>query len=85
MGQKRLKLLNRARELRADHPGVLKQLAIAHVDAHYQYETALPLLQRYVELRPKDPFGYFFLGYLHLVCGNYQNLIILFIFLENVS
>lgn len=67
MGQKRLKLLNRARELRADHPGVLKQLAIAHVDAHYQYETALPLLQRYVELRPKDPFGYFFLGYLHLM------------------
>ena len=67
MGQKRLKLLNRARELRPDHPDVLKQLAIAHVDAHYQYETALPLLQRYVELRPKDPFGYFFLGYLHLM------------------
>ena len=54
MGQKRLELLNRAKELRADHPGVLKQLAIAHVDAHYQYETALPLLQRYVELCPLE-------------------------------
>ena len=67
MGQKRLKLLNRARELRPDHPGVLKHLAIAHVDAHYQYDTALPLLQRYVGLRPEDPFGHFFLGYLHLM------------------
>ena len=67
MGQKRLRLLNKAKELRPDHPGVLKHLAIAHVDAHYQYETALPLLERYVKLRPEDPFGHFFLGYLHLM------------------
>jgi cytochrome c-type biogenesis protein CcmH/NrfG len=46
---------------------VLKFLAIAHVDAHYQYETALPFMQRYVELRPQDSFGHFFLGYLYLM------------------
>lgn len=67
MGQKRLDLLNRARSLRPDHPDVLKHLAIAHVDAHYQYETALPLIQSYVYLRPEDPFGHFFLGYLQLM------------------
>ncbi|MGI9537343.1 MAG: TPM domain-containing protein [Desulfocapsaceae bacterium] len=77
MGQKRLKLLNKARELQPDHPGVLKYLAIAHVDAHYQYETALPLLQRYVELRPEDPFGYFFLGYLHLMINQPEQAIAL--------
>ncbi len=67
MGQKRLRFLNRARTIQPDHPEVLKFLAIAHVDGHYQYETALPLMQRYVELRAEDSFGYFFLGYLYLM------------------
>ena len=67
MGQKRLSFLNRARTLQPDHPEVLKFLAIAHVDGHYQYETALPLMQRYVELRAEDSFGHFFLGYLYLM------------------
>ena len=67
MGQKRLSFLNRARSMRPDHPDVLKFLAIAHVDSNYQYETALPLLQRYVELRGEDSFGYFFLGYIYLM------------------
>jgi len=67
MGQQRFDLLNQAGELAPDHPGVLKFLAVAHVDGHYQYETALPLMQRYIQLRPEDPFGFFFLGYLYLM------------------
>jgi tetratricopeptide (TPR) repeat protein len=67
MGQKRLSFLNRARSMQPDNPDVLKFLAVAHVDSHYQYETALPLMQRYVELRPEDSFGHFFLGYLYLM------------------
>ncbi len=72
MGQQRFELLNRARKLQPDHPGVLKFLAIAHVDGHYQYETALPLMERYVQLRPEEPFGYFFLGYLLLMTGRQE-------------
>ena len=67
MGQKRISFLNRARRLQPDHPEVLKYLAIAHVDGHYQYETALPFMQRYVELRSEDDFGHFYLGYLYLM------------------
>lgn len=67
MGQKRISFLNRARSMQPDHPDVLKFLAIAHVDGHYQYETALPLMQRYVALRSEDGFGHFFLGYLYLM------------------
>ena len=67
MGNKRISFLNRARTMQPDHPDVLKFLAIAHVDGHYQYETALALMQRYVELRPEDSFGHFFVGYLYLM------------------
>ncbi|MEJ2057098.1 MAG: TPM domain-containing protein [Desulfofustis sp.] len=67
MGQQRFAMLNRARKLQPDHPGVLKFLAVAQVDGHYQYETALALMQRYVQLRPEEPFGHFFLGYLYLM------------------
>ncbi|NNF45323.1 MAG: hypothetical protein HKN69_01005 [Desulfofustis sp.] len=67
MGQKRISFLNKARSMQPDHPEVLKFLAIAHVDSHYQYETALPLMKRYVELRSEDSFGHFFLGYLYLM------------------
>ena len=67
MGQKRISFLNRARSMQPDHPDVLKFLAIAHVDGHYQYETALPIMQRYVKLRAEDSFGHFFLGYIYLM------------------
>jgi len=64
LGQQRITLLNRAKQLRPDNPLVLKYLAIAHVDAHYQYNTALELMDNYVNLLPKDPFGHFYRGYL---------------------
>lgn len=67
MGRQRITLLDQALALQPDHPGVLKYLAVAHVDAHYQYDSALPLMARYVQLQPDDPFGYFYLGYLQLM------------------
>jgi tetratricopeptide (TPR) repeat protein len=67
MGQKRITLLTKADGLQTDHPDVIRSLAIAHVDAHYQYKTALNLMDRYVDLRPQDSFGHFYRGYLQLM------------------
>ena len=67
MGRQRLTLLDKALALQPNHAGALKHLAIAQVDAHYQYESARPLMERYVQVKPDDPFGYFYLGYLHLM------------------
>ena len=67
MGQKRITLLNEADSLQPDHPDVIRSLAIAHVDAHYQYKTALNLMDRYIALRPQDSFGHFYRGYLQLM------------------
>jgi len=67
MNQQRFTLLNKANTIQPNHPDVIKNLAIAHVDAHYQYKKALALMQKYVMLRPSDPFGYFYLGYLLLM------------------
>lgn len=66
MGRKRLTMLKNADSLQPDHPEVIKYLAISHVDAHYQYQNALDLMERYVHLKPEDPFGHFFRGYLLL-------------------
>jgi hypothetical protein len=42
-----------------------KYLAIAYVNAFYQYDKALKALERYVELAPQDIFGLLFRGYIH--------------------
>jgi tetratricopeptide (TPR) repeat protein len=67
MGQQRITSLNKANKLQNNHPEVLKNLAIAHVDAHYQYKTALKLMDKYVKIRPQDSFGHFYRGYLQLM------------------
>ena len=67
MSQQRFALLNKANTIQPNHPEVIKNLAIAHVDAHYQYKKARALMQNYIMLRPNDPFGYFYLGYLLLM------------------
>jgi len=67
MGRQRITLLNRANTLKNNQPEVLKNLAIAHVDAFYQYQTALKFMDKYVQLQPLDPFGHFYRGYLQLM------------------
>ncbi len=75
MGQQRITFLNKAHSLKPDHPEVAKLLAIAHVDAYYQYESALSLMEQYVNMLPSDSFGHFFKGYLHLMLKEYSKAI----------
>jgi len=75
MGQQRFTLLKKAHDLQPGHPDVFKYLAIAHVDAHYQYKTALEYINSYVDLRPDDTFGHFFRGYLLLMEKRYDEAI----------
>ncbi|WP_419661080.1 putative protein DUF477 [Desulfosarcina variabilis str. Montpellier] len=64
MGSKAIPLLKRVLRQRPDSTAAMKYLAIAHVDAHYQYDSALALLADYVKTAPDDPFGHSFSGYL---------------------
>jgi tetratricopeptide (TPR) repeat protein len=64
MGSKAIPLLKRVLRQSPDSAAVMKYLAIAHVDAHYQYNSALALLADYVKKAPQDPFGHNFSGYL---------------------
>jgi len=75
MGQQRFTLLNKAHQQKPDEPTVLKFLAIAHVDAHYQYTTALRFIDQYVELLPSDKFGHFYRGYILMMLKRWDDAI----------
>jgi tetratricopeptide (TPR) repeat protein len=64
MGRKALGLLQKAKKLNPEDPRPDKYMAIANVDAFYQYETALKSLDAYIEKVPGDVFGYNFRGYI---------------------
>lgn len=64
MSRKAINLLNQARTLNPADPRPYKYLAIAHVDAHYQNDTALKMLESYLARVPGDAFGHNFKGYL---------------------
>lgn len=64
MSRKAIKLLNKASDLTPDDPRPYKYLAISHVNAHYQYDSALKALDKYIKHGPRDIFGYNFKGYL---------------------
>jgi tetratricopeptide (TPR) repeat protein len=65
MSRKGIKVLIKARQIDPDDPRPYKYLAIGHVNAHYQYDTALQALKNYLEREPDDPFGYNFMGYIY--------------------
>jgi tetratricopeptide (TPR) repeat protein len=65
MNRKGIPLLKKALKLNPDNPLPLKYLAIAQVDAFYQYDTALTFLAEYIEKGPDDAFGYNFSGYIY--------------------
>jgi lipoprotein NlpI len=65
MNQKGISLLKQALKLNPDNPIPLKYLAIAYVDAYYQYDTAQTHLAAYIKTVPDDPWGYNFSGYIH--------------------
>ncbi len=67
MGRKALPLLEQSRKTDPDDPDVRWYLAVANVDAHYQYGRAVKELEAYAALRPGDPLGWAFLGYVRLM------------------
>jgi tetratricopeptide (TPR) repeat protein len=72
MGKRRLSLLKRAKQLNPNSPTPNKYLAIAHVDAMYQYESAIEELTEYIRKKPGDVFGHNLLGYLYFCIGKYR-------------
>ena len=72
MGNKAIPLLKQVLRQRPDSTAAMKYLAIAHVDAHYQYDSALARLADYINNAPNDPFGHNFSGYLFYRKKNYE-------------
>lgn len=64
-------LILRAKQLAPDHPAAYKYSALYNVTAFFQYRTALEDAERYIELRPNDPFGHDLKGFLLYRLGRY--------------
>ncbi|MCF8079851.1 MAG: TPM domain-containing protein [Desulfobacterales bacterium] len=64
LSRKGMDLLNKARAMNPDDPRPYKYLAIAHVNAHYQYDSALKLLDEFLKRAPDGAFGHNFKGYI---------------------
>ena len=64
LSRKGMDLLNKARAMNPDDPRPYKYLAIAHVNAHYQYDMALKMLDEFLKRAPGDAFGHNFKGYI---------------------
>ena len=75
MGPENISMLNKAKQLNPNSPLPYKYLAIAHVDANYQYKTAIEELKEYVKKEPQDVFGHNYLGYLYYCVGEYERAI----------
>ncbi len=65
MSRKAIPLLKAVQQRSPQDPRPYKYLAIAWVNAYYQYDKALKELDTYIALVPQDPFGHRFRGYLH--------------------
>jgi tetratricopeptide (TPR) repeat protein len=63
--KKRISFLKKARQLDPDSPKPSKYLGIVHLDAFYQFESAIREMEAYVGHRPEDVFGHNYLGYLY--------------------
>jgi tetratricopeptide (TPR) repeat protein len=63
--KKRISLLKKAKEIDPDSPEPYKYLGIVHLDAFYQFESAIKEMETYVKRRPEDVFGHNYLGYLY--------------------
>jgi len=63
--KKRISLLKKAKALNPDSPEPYKYLGIVHLDAFYQFESAIKEMEAYVSRKPEDVFGHNYLGYLY--------------------
>ena len=73
--KKRIAFLKKARKLNPDNPEPYKYLGIAHLDAFYQFESAIKEISVYTEQRPHDVFGHNYLGYLYYCLQKYRKAI----------
>jgi len=66
-------LIERTKQLTPGSPEPYKYSALYNVTAFFQYRTALTDIERYIALRPGDPFGYDMKGFLLYRLGNYED------------
>jgi len=66
-------LIKRAKQLAAESAAPYKYSALYNVTAFFQYRTALEDAERYIELRPDDPFGHDMKGFLLYRLGKYDD------------
>jgi tetratricopeptide (TPR) repeat protein len=67
--------LKKARKLNPANPEPHKYLGIAHLDAFYQFESAIKEMSAYTTKRPHDVFGHNYLGYLYYCVQKYRQAI----------
>jgi tetratricopeptide (TPR) repeat protein len=73
--KKRIAFLKKARQINPGNPEPYKYLGIVHLDAFYQFESAIKEMSAYVEQRPDDVFGHNYLGYLYYCEQKYHKAI----------
>lgn len=66
-------LIERAKRLAPDSSETLKYSAVFNVNSFFQYQTALSEIERFIELRPDDPFGHNMKGFLLYRLGRYRH------------
>jgi len=62
-------ILKKAKQLNPESPLPYKYLGIAHLNATYQYRSAIDEIKEFVKREPASVFGHSYLGYLYLCIG----------------
>lgn len=70
--KKRMSLLKKAKQLNPDSPEPYKYMGIVHLDAFYQFQSAIKEMEVYVRRKPEDVFGHSYLGYLYYCEKRYK-------------
>ena len=73
--KKRISFLKKAKQLNPDSPEPYKYLGIVHLDAFYQFDSAIKEMETYVRRSPEDVFGHNYLGYLYYCEKRYKQAI----------
>jgi len=71
--KKKTALLKKAKQLDPDSSEPYKYLGIVHLDAFYQFESAINEMETYVKRRPEDVFGRNYLGHLYYCTKRYKS------------
>jgi tetratricopeptide (TPR) repeat protein len=66
-------LIRRAKQLAPERAEPFKYSAVYNVNSVFQYRTALEEVERYIHLRPSDPFGHDMKGFMFYRLGKYKD------------